>query len=141
MSFVTAFEHKRSLASELLALCLSPLSFFTLLFHLSFNSICNISICIYMYMFSVHVSLDFSFLALSFSLFFFFFFPSTATRPPILLTNARNLSAPPVHRNPPFLLYSESGGPLPTLFSFSSFLPIPPRYYPLSLAFGAPPRQ
>lgn len=65
-------------------------------------------LCLYIYIFSIfHVLLIFSFLpSSSLSLLSFYFFPSSAARPPILLTNARNLSAPPVHRNPPFLLYS-----------------------------------
>jgi len=60
------------------------------------------------------------------------------SRPPILLTNARNPSVPPVHRNPPFLHYSVEGDLslpfFPSLFVLT-------RHYPLSLAFGAPPRQ
>lgn len=38
-------------------------------------------------------------------------------------------------------IQSGGGGALPYPFFLLSFLPIPPRHYPLSLAFGAPPRQ
>lgn len=59
------------------------------------------------------------FLSLFSLILFFVLLHSARARPPILLTNAWNPSVPPVHRNPPFLLYSVGGtSPFPFFLLF-----------------------
>lgn len=119
LRFCSSFWHGHPLP----CLPCHPPSFLALLFHLPLNSFLA---CILQ--FSVFCP------GLFLSLFSLFSFPScSAARPPILLTNAQDPSAPPVHRNPPLPpLFSR--WPLPTLFSFSRSYP----YLPAIIRFHWP---